>query len=834
MTSHYLRGTGMASYSALGKYLAGLLLLAHMLTLPALAEPTDKTPEPKLLFRTAEATHPAVAPGTRALKGTDTTYLIEGSRVRLSTKEAQWNSIDLGVEAAAPALRADELLLAGGLQNGQATGRVQLVREGKIINLPDLPEPRIGARATVLGDALYVIGGRAAPEFPPTDSVFRLPLPNFVQIYEDPEWETCDPLPGPPRTGFSVLTLYEEIHVMGGVAEDGPVALAFGYREEPVDGFTDTGWRPLASSPIPLDNPVLIPTGQVHMVVIDRRSARSLIFHNVTDTWLEETRFPGEASAILGVLPVKKDVFDKGRFEVLLPAASMEMELPNVTRTLSTLDYVVIGIFFLAMAGIGVYFARKQNNSEEFALGGRKVIWWASAISMFATAASSISFMAIPAQIFRTNLVWILAPLLAIPVSFVIQAYFVFPTIRRLNLTSVYQYLEMRFDPSLRMLASAQCIAFQLLGRMSVVMLLPALAISAVTGMDVFWAVAIMGFLTTIYTAVGGFEAVIWTDVTQGFLMVAGCLLMGFYAISSLPGGWSDFVEINMDFERFGGLIWSWDASVPTVWIILIGPIILNLAFASDQPTMQRCLATPEKDMKRFAAMFQGFAGLIAILGGFAGLAIFAYFQTQPEQLSPTMANDQVIPLYIIQRMPAGLAGLIIAALFAASMSTLSSSMNSVATISCEDFYRRFKKNTTDRERLLFMKLGSLVIGVIGTGSALYMASMNVTSLLETWQVVVALIGGGFLGIYILGIFTRRTNTVGVIAGALASIVATILLRQFDTIHFLGLQSAAVLTCIVVGYGVSLIFPAKPRDLTGLTVWTPARKETKPEPQHTS
>jgi SSS family transporter len=360
---------------------------------------------------------------------------------------------------------------------------------------------------------------------------------------------------------------------------------------------------------------------------------------------------------------------------------------------------------------------------------------------------------------------------------------------------------------------------FQLLGRMSVVMLLPSLAISAVTGLPVVTSVLIMGLLTTVYTAFGGFEAVIWTDFTQGVLMLFGMLLMIFMAVSGVPGGISECLSVGHEFQKFNMFIWNWDYTMPIIWIFGIQLLLQNLAFAADQPVVQRVYATPLKDMRKLAGMFAFCSIAIACLASFSGIAIFAYFHANPVMLDPGMTNDQVIPLYVVQRLPAGVAGLIIAALFAASMSTLSSSMNSVATVSCEDFYRRLFKHSDDKARLKFMKIASLVVGVLGTSAAAYMGTMNIRSMFETWNIMVALLGGGFIGIYILGMFTRRTNVIGALTGAIASIVVTLLVRSFSPLHWTFYGPVAVFTCLVVGYVVSILTGGNKKDLEGLTVF---------------
>ncbi len=703
----------------------------------------------------------------------------------------------------------------------------------EVRTLPRLPQPVVMAGVAVLEGSLYVVGGVSRlPDGEASAAVHRLPL-----AVDAAGWEAIEAIPGGGRILPAVAAFCDELHVFGGAMLDTtpagrrvahPLRDGWGYRTKPLEGTTTSGWRPLAGLPSALSGAAAIPTGQAHMLLVGgmtqtfslsdetvpedaERSDRIWIFHNVTDTWIEG----GQLTEAIG--PVATAVLD-GVDTIIADGMAAKVTLNRTVKRLRIADFAVMLIYFGFMAGIGVYFTRKQDSSEEFALGGRNVKWWAAAVSMFATGASSISFMAIPALAFRTNLVWFTSVLFLIPLCF-LQAYVIYPLLRRLNLTSTYEYLERRFNKPLRLIASLQCILFQLLGKMSVVMLLPALAISAVTGMNVFLSVALMGFLTTVYTAFGGFDAVIWTDFAQGVLMLLGAGLMVVMAITGLPGGFSEFVDVGAEFGKFKMAIFAWDCTMPMLWIFGLGLIMQNLAFASDQPVVQRVYATPLKDMRKLAALFCACAVVISLVVNFAGISIFSYFHAHPEMLDPGMSNDQLVPLYIVQRIPVGIAGLIIAALFAASMSTLSSSMNSVATIFCEDFYRLWRPGSTDRERLVVMKVGSLVVGVIGTGAALLMAGMEITSMFETWNVIMALLGGGFIGIYILGMFTRRASGPGVIIGALASVAATLWINEYTSVHWTFYSPVAVLTCIIVGYVASLIFRGQPKSQEGLTVF---------------
>jgi solute:Na+ symporter, SSS family len=728
-----------------------------------------------------------------------------------------WQEIALRVPVAHAAAVPHEgkLYLVGGMDTNGVTARVvALSWTGLLeqVTLDDMPSPRIHCGASAMDGMLYVVGGQAATNGGAEATVFRFD-PNATS-----RWEALPPIPGGARVRPTVLGFYSELHVFGGERAAACLSDAWGYREKPLDGTTTSGWRQMGDLPRPLAAAALCPTGQTHALFAggvsgDAPSRSIYIFHNVTDTWVPQGELPEP-------LPAPTPVTVRGR-TVLAQANSRTLwhvELAQNVKKLRLADYGVMIVYFCFMALIGVYFARKQNSSEEFALGNRNVKWWAAGVSMFATGASSISFMAIPAQAFRTNLVWFTAVLFAIPLFF-LQAYVIYPILRRLNMTSTYEYLDRRFNKALRLVASGQCIAFQLLGRMSVVMLLPAWAISAVTGLNVFVSVALMGLLTTVYTALGGFEAVIWTDFSQGVLMMLGAGLMVVLAIGGLPGGMSEFIATGAEFGKFKLAIFEWDYTLPIFWIFGLGLLMQNLAFAGDQPVVQRVYATPLKDMRKLAGMFCFCSVAISLLVNFSGISIFAYFRANPEMMDPVMTNDQVVPLYIVQRFPVGFAGLIIAALFAASMSTLSSSMNSVATVVCEDFYRLFRPESTDRQRLVFMKVVSLLVGVVGTLTALYMAGKSIRSMFKTWNLVCALLGGGFIGIYILGMFTRRASGPGVIIGALTSIVATILVKQYSPLHWTFYAPVAVLSCLVVGYLASLCFPGHRKPLEGLTVF---------------
>jgi len=715
-------------------------------------------------------------------------------------------------------------------------------RGGRLLQqeLSPLPQPIALAGVGFFEDQapkqLYVVGGTTSTN---ADSVSRKLFRLDFGAATNSGWQELPPLPGEGRLLPGVICFYNDVCVFGGftvVPTDGqtaytPTTKAQAYRWHCIDGTTFAGWRELTPLPEAVGAPAVFMTGQVHAglaggytqpvtgSILPIKSAAETktiqIYHDVTDTWVEKGRLP-EALASATVIHNGKltlvGTTDAGA------QTAYDLSIQRTVKSLRWPDYAGLAAYFVIVAFAGLYFARKQTGSEGFALGDRKIPWWMAGISMFASAASSISFMAIPALAFRTSLMWALPALMLIPLFF-LEAYVLYPLIRKLEITSTFEYLERRFHPSLRFIASAQAIALQTFGRMNMVLLLPALAIAAVTGLNVYASVLVMGVVTTIYSAKGGMKAVVVTEVIQGLTMVVGISLIVILAITGLPHGFKSFVEVDTQFHKFDLGIWSLDYTMPIIWILILTPLFNKLAFAADAPTVQRVFATPLKDVRKLALMFLCFSVFISFAVNFAGISVFAYFHQHPNELDPAMSNDQIIPLYIVQRLPVGVAGLIVASLFAAAMSALAGSMNTVSILFTEDFYRKLRKHATDRERLLTMRLASLVAGTAATITALYMAKLNQRSLFQTWNELFALLGGGFLGIYILGTYTHRANAIGAFTGAICSIGVAIWLKQCTAVHWYFYTPGAVIACVVIGYGVSLLTPPPKHSLAGLTIF---------------
>ena len=742
----------------------------------------------------------------------------------------QVQELDEALADAAAAVVGDDIICAGGEMATGVTAacfKLTLVN-GELVQtpLPALPSPRTQAGAAATGSDVYVVGGIADDGTPAKASFVRL----------DPGTATAwEVLPSCPLYGIRrpiAMAQAGDILVFGGQVEASGrlevVTDSRRYRPKRLDATTAQGWMEMADMPAGWMEPAAFPTGQSHVMVLGGRSAlpgsghdpRILIYHTITDAYATHSVWSGQVTGPQAVAWDADDVALIGTGPAATDGASaIHISFAHITRTLHAADYVVIFIYLGFLLGVGVYFANKEKTTKDFFLGGRKIPWWVVGISLYATGTSAISFMAIPTKTWTTSTLYGVEGLVGL-VGMVASAYLVIPIVRRLDITSTYEYLERRYNRYMRMWGSALCISFQMGGRMSVVLLLPSLAISAVTGLPVMPCIAVMGILATVYTVMGGISAVIWTDVLQVIALFGGAILAFVLMVLGSDGGIAGWAATNMEYEKFRAIDASFDYTQPVIWIILLGTIIHVGTATSDQVMVQRVLSTP--DVKHARRSYMTLALIVlpgSMLFTFLGTAMFGYFRAHPEMLNPTMENIHALPLFIVHGLPAGLTGLVIAALFAASMSTLDSSMNSVSTLIVTDFYRPFKQHATDHQCLILGKWLTGFVGLFGTGAALLMATFEIKSMFDMWMQLSALVMGGFGGVFILGMFTRRANGWGALIGAVASIGITACVKEFTPLHFWAYGSIAVLSCVIVGYLFSLVLPHRDVDLAGLTVF---------------
>ena len=697
---------------------------------------------------------------------------------------------------------------------------------------PSLPVRCSYLTAARLGDTVYVAGGRGPDGA--LHSFWSMTLPMSQAGWDDVRWQRLEPWPGPARFGAVLVTQSNGqrdcLYLFSG--KSGDEYLTDGYRfDAKVNAWSATASMPRAAMAAPA-----AAVGQTHVVLFsgsdghdvdrlpelkdDYHFVRDILaYHTITDTWITAGQLP------LGVVGTAAVAFDNG---YVLPggeigpgrrtATVQQVKLHPTQRHFGGLDLGVLVVYLLSLVAVGIYFARGEQTTGKFFLGGQQIPFWAAGLSLLATQVSSIGFMAIPAKAYATNWVYFTGVLMwfvAVPV--VIWAFI--PFYRRLNVTSAYEYLESRFNVGVRLYAAVAYSLLQL-GRMAVVVYLPALALSAVTGMDQTACIITMGVLCTIYTVAGGIEAVIWTDVIQAAVLIGGALVCVIVVILDTPGGLSQFFHVAMADHKFHLANLDWSMTAPTLWVILVGNAFIRLStLTSDQAVVQRYMTTKSERLAARALWTDVLASLPwAVIVFTFGTALYVFYKSRPELLSPAVDTDGIVPLFVAQQLPAGLSGVIVAAIFAAAMSSLDSSMHSVATVWITDFYARFWPETPDRKRLTAARWITVLLGFFGTGAALLIGWADIESQWDLFWKVLGLFVGPLTGLFLLGIFTRRAHGTGTLIGAIAGALVMWQVQARGLVHFFLYTAVGIGACFLVGYLASMVLPGESHT-RGLTIY---------------
>lgn len=731
---------------------------------------------------------------------------------RLDADHHAWKRLDWQLPANATAMSlTSNSREAYVLLGSAATHAVDRVAQLKIDadalrlrELPALPQALRDAHAAI-GTTLFVAG---------MDEHGAAQLVRLDRDASGAHWQT---LPGWPGTGTASSLAAQTAGVYVTIPS------ADGRSERLWRWTAEDGWRDAAPVPGRIAPDSARAIGQAHVLYLVRAAedapAQLLSYHTITGSWatLPDAGVGHAQHAVAwgnGVLWAT-NVHD-GQIEF----GSAEIE--SGKALLKWLDWLVIVVYLAGMIGIGLYFyvREKRQSTASFFVGSRTIPFWAAGVSLYAANTSSISYIAIPAKAFETNWQYMTNNLVAV-VGLMFVAVWIVPLLRRLDLMSVFSYLETRFHPAIRMLASALAIATQIGSRMSVILFLPSLAIATITGFDVTWSILLMGVFTIIYTALGGMKAVVWTDVVQLIVKMGGALFAIGFIIWKLHGGVGEFFSTALAEHKMKLFDFSFDLGKATVWSFLMLVVFeVVLTFPKDQVLMQRTLSTPsDKEAGRSIWMFAA----IMIPGGFVfytiGTALFVFYKTHPERMNPLLNIDATFPMFIAAELPTGVTGLIIAGIFAAAMATLSGIINSVATLASVDFYEKFVKTPNQKKSVLFAEIMTVAAGLVGIGVALLLSRYDIHSLFDVSIELAGLLGGGFGGAYTLGMFTRRANAPGVAIGIASSMVLTVLIWSLHIVHPYLYLAISILLCIVIGYLASLMFPPPRQSLVGLTIY---------------
>ncbi|MCC6362601.1 MAG: sodium/solute symporter [Bryobacterales bacterium] len=478
----------------------------------------------------------------------------------------------------------------------------------------------------------------------------------------------------------------------------------------------------------------------------------------------------------------------------------------------ATLDYVAVGLYLLAIAVIGSSFYRRGATAKEYFLGGRSMPWIAAGISIVAADLSAISVMGSPAWGYKNNLQLIWMPA-AYPICAPIVILVFVPFYSKLNLYTAYEYLERRFSLPVRLLVSMQ---FQVLRGWHVAVAIygPALVINLVTGFPVWQCVLVMGLFTTLYTALGGIRAVIWTDVIQFFTVTSGIALIFTVALRRVPGGIPAAYHAALDAGRLSFVNPTLDpAQLTSIWACLIGGIVLCMApLTTDQAILQRLFTTKSAKDCRQSVMLQAFliVPIISILY-LTGTALFAFYHFHPERLAGLTNTDAIVPFFAVRELPSGMSGLVVAAIFAASMAVMSAGINSLTTASTVDFYQRvFRPDRPPEHYAMVGRAGTVFWGVAVTFTGLLASKAG--DLVLAYNRVSAVVSGPMLGIFLLGTLTRRASAMGCLLGAAAGMIAVGLTITLTRWSFFYQGPIGVVTTFGAGYLASLFTPAPAPD----------------------
>jgi SSS family solute:Na+ symporter len=470
-------------------------------------------------------------------------------------------------------------------------------------------------------------------------------------------------------------------------------------------------------------------------------------------------------------------------------------------RHFATIDWAVVVIYFAGTLAIGFFFSRRSRSAAGFTTGGRTIPGWACGLSIFATYLSSVSFLALPGKAYAAN--W--NPFvfsLSLPIATWIAVRYFLPYYRRSEEVSAYAHLEHRFGPWARVYAGGFYLLTQI-ARMGTVMYLMALPLSVLLGWDIRWIILVTGISVTVYSFVGGITGVIWADALQAIVLSAGAVIALVVMMCGMPEGAGQVMRIAREHEKFSLGSFGLSLAEPTFWVVLLYGLACNLQnFGIDQNFVQRYIVSKSDREARKSVWLGGLLYVpVSALFFLIGTTLFAHYQAHPDDhqrlrravaeqrlasegvattaadytlqlgqvetgLSEETLGDKAFPFFIGSRLPRGITGLLIAAVFAAAMSTLSTSLNSSATLIMTDYYQRYFNPTASEEQAMSVLHGATILwGILGTVTAFLL--VHVTSALDAWWTLASIFSGGAVGLFLLGFISRSAGNPAAITAVL-------------------------------------------------------------------
>ena len=439
------------------------------------------------------------------------------------------------------------------------------------------------------------------------------------------------------------------------------------------------------------------------------------------------------------------------------------------------IDFIVFLAFTLGVVVFGCSFFKKGSSAEEFTSAGHSIPGWVVGMSIFATYVSSISYIGYPGKAFAAD--WnAFVFSLSIPIASYFAAKYFVPFYRKSGSVSAYTFLEEKFGAWARLYASA-CYLLTQIARMGSILYLLAVPMYILMGWDMHTVIILTSIGIIIYSMMGGLKAVIWADAIQGIILIGGALLCLAILMFSMPEGPMQTFELAINSpegNKFSLGAFTSDLTTSTFWVCLIYGIFINLQnYGIDQNYVQRYHAAKTDKDAKFSALFGGYLFIpVSALFFLIGSALYSYYQAGVAPLPAEIQAkpDYVFPYFIVNGLPIGLRGLLIASIFAAGMSTVSTSVTSAATILLTDYVRPFfLKTRRQKLELAIVRLSSFGVGILGACVAI--AMLSVESIIDAWWTLSSIFSGGMLGLFLLGCIPARINRIAAFIGCIAGIV---------------------------------------------------------------
>lgn len=774
----------------------------------------------------------------------------------------------------------DGVVIIGGTDGKQSLRSVRLIKintdahnagknelmakkDGRVVSIIDLPSLPIGLdnmAGAYGGGYIYVAGGQSNGH--ESHKAFRLKYPISTLSHKENQWEPLPDFPGAPRlqpvASVQQGSVGSFFYLLGGYNANG--TNNDGLRYDPIHRIwahtspivvstnSTTNGNNTKSHSVAISGGAAVSSGASFIVCFGgvdkdifsnalkhpapdymlhepdwyRFRDKMLVYNTITDAWseMEGSYLLRRAGAAL------VDYVHDGRHQWILidgevkpgvRSADVTDTMVSYTAHFGWLNWMVLIVYLLAMLGMGWYFMHREKSSQDFFTGGGRIPWWAAGISIFATMLSAITYMSIPAKAYATDWTYYPMQICILLISFPVIKYYL-PFFRRLNVTTAYEYLERRFSYATRLMASVLFIVF-MVARMALVLFLPSLAMEAVTGINIYTCIILMAIITIVYCTMGGMEAVVWGDVVQGIILVGGAILAAVYLIFQTEGGAGGFLHIALDNDKLRLFDWSLDWRSATFWVVILGGLANNLiSYSSDQTVIQRYLTTKDERSAARGILTNGLMSVFVTIAFFTiGTGLYTFFKTHPAQMDITMQKtDAVFPFFMMSQLPAGIAGLLIAAVFAATMSTIASNINSISTAFTIDMYKKALPHSSDHRLLLTARVAGIVSGVLGMLIAILMATTDIQSLLDYFNTILGLLSGGIGALFLMGIFFPRIGKGAALVGFLTGTLTVVLMNFFTQVHFLLFGFISIAVSVVVALLLSLIWPQR-AEQPGLT-----------------